>query len=396
MKKILKNRRGTTLLETLIALTLLGILITATLNLMNEQMRAFNTGASGADAMQNLRYAMSVLEKDMAPLGTNVSNEQPFLVYADSNVVAFNADYLSNVANDPLAVYVDTTANNLIASSVTKPRRFTIPMSSPAFLYPDTTYKMGASDSPAETIIFYFVTDATTPRADDYMLARKINDQPAEMIASGVLKLSGLPFFQYMERITPVSGLPFVQPVTAASLPLRHTRPLHGAVNDTGSFANIDRLRSIRVNFRVTDNQPGAKERIYPAARTLWFANAGIKIKQTCGDEPIMGSPAFTALPVVVDGVHGIQLDWNTAADELGGERDVIRYVIYRDTLNQPLSSPYLSIPSGNPLFSYQHVDYDIDPAKTYYYYIAAQDCTPTLSSVFRAAPFPVMTPIVF
>jgi hypothetical protein len=393
MKRTVKARPGTTLLETLIALTLLGILITATLNLMNEQLRAFNTGATGADALQNLRYAMSVLEKDMAPLGTNVAPEQPFLVYADSNVVAFNADYVSNIANDPLAVYVDTSANFLIASSVTKPRRYAIPMSNPVFMYPDTTYKMGASDSPAETIVFYFVPDATTPRADDYQLARKVNDQPAELIASNVLKLPGLPFFQYMERITPVSGTPFVQPVLPASLPLRHSRPLHGAVNDTGSFANIDRLRSIRVNFRVTDNQPTGKERIYPAARTLWFANAGIKIKQTCGDEPLMSGVGFLATNVVVDGVYGIQLDWVASIDEGAGEKDVIRYVIYKDTLNQPLSSPYLSIPSGSASATYQHVDYDIMPSTTYHYYIAAQDCTPSLSSVYKAAPFPITTP---
>ena len=222
MKKTMKSRAGTTLLETLVALTLLGALITATLSLMDEQMRAFNVGAAQVDALQNLRFAVGVLEKDMAPLGTNVGPDQPFLVYADTNVVSFNADYLSNVLNDPFSVYVDTSATTLFTSSVTRPRRFTIPGSSPAFLYPDTTYKLGGVDSPAETITFFFQLDGATARTDDYQLMRKVNDQTPDMIASGVLKLTGFPFFQYMERITPLSGQPFVQAVPAASLPLRH------------------------------------------------------------------------------------------------------------------------------------------------------------------------------
>ena len=68
------------------------------------------------------------------------------------------------------------------------------------------------------------------------------------------------------------------------------------------------------MNFRITDDQPGSKERIYPAARTLWFANAGIKIKMTCGDEPILGTISFAAANVVVDGVNAIALTWNAAS----------------------------------------------------------------------------------
>lgn len=384
MKQTIESRSGTTLLETLVALTLLGALITATLSLMSDQMRAFNSGAMQGDALQNLRYSMSELEKDLAPLGTNIGPDQPFLVYVDTNVVAFNADYLSKVANDAFAVYVDTSASALIATAVDKPRRFQIPLSSPAFFYPDTSYKVGGVNSSAETIIFYFQLDASTTRADDYTLVRKVNDQPADLIASGILKLTGFPFFQYMELITPVSGLPFVQPVT--TLPRGHSRPLHGAVNDTGSFAHIDRVRSIRVNFRVTDSQPGAAERIYAAARTLWFANAGIKIKSTCGDEPLLGLIGFTAAPVVVDGVPAIRLTWSQASDEAAGEQDVIRYVIYRNTVFGPVTDPYLSIPPTGSA-TYEHLDYNISPLTTYYYSIAAQDCTPSLSGIQNALP---------
>jgi hypothetical protein len=147
MKQLLKARLGTTLLETLVALTLLGALITLTLSLMDDQMRTFNSGTTQGDAVQNLRYALSELEKDLAPLGTNIGPDQPYLIYADTHLVAFNADFVSDVANDPYAVYVDTAAPTAIAGSVTKPRRFQIPLTT--FFYPDTTYKVGASNSPA-------------------------------------------------------------------------------------------------------------------------------------------------------------------------------------------------------------------------------------------------------
>lgn len=380
---VARARSGFTLLETLVALTLLGVLITLTLRALDDQVRLFREGTTSADALQNARFSMSVLEKDLATVGTNIAPEQPFLVYADTHVVVFNADYTSPVANDPFAVFIDTTATQEIAAAVTAARRFQIPRTT-AF-YPDTTYRLGAQNSPAETITFYFEPDTSTTRTDDYQLMRKVNDQPADAIAQGILRIPNTPFFEYIRRITPLNAPPFLQTAAVSSLPLRHTARLHGSPADTGRVSAIDSVRAIRVSYRVTDNRPGARERTYNTGRTIWFANAGMAVKQTCGDEPIAGTLNFAATPGIFDDNLGVRLTWTAATDETTGEQDVIRYIIYRANGPGPVTDPYLSIPAGSA--SYTYIDFNVEFGSTYYYSIAAQDCTPRLSEVQNALP---------
>ena len=81
-----------------------------------------------------------------------------------------------------------------------------------------------------------------------------------------------------------------------------------------------------------------------------------------------------------------IALTWGPATDETTGERDVVRYVIYRRGVNDPTwGSPYLSIPSGQPQYTY--ADGAVTPNETYFYALAAQDCTPSLSDLVQAGP---------
>jgi prepilin-type N-terminal cleavage/methylation domain-containing protein len=376
----LKNRPGMSLAEMLIALTIFGILFAATLGFLDQQTRVFTKGTTQMEALQNLRYSLSALEKDLNTVGSNLTAEQPFLIYADTHVVAFNADFSSNVAGDPYAVYVDTAMNDLMANAVLKANRFTIPRTS--VMYPDTNYFASGENSHAETIIFYFEPDLSTPRQDDYLLFRKVNNQPSDLIARSLLKQPGRPFFEYHWKIV-TSGITSFQPVPAAQLPLRHTIPNHGSVGDTAFFAWVDQIRAIKVNFRATDNTPAPNERVYTAARTIALPNAGQTVKKTCGDEPLLGGGInFVAQRVPLGGgKFGAQLTWNRATDEGGGERDVVRYVIYRAVgAPGPYTEPYLSIPAGNT--SYSYTDADVTPLVNYYYAIAVQDCTPSLSSI--------------
>lgn len=378
-----RARAGFTLLEMLVSLTLLGVLITFTLQALDDQVRLFREGTTSADALQSARFSMSVLEKDLATVGTNIAPEQPFLVHADTHVVVFNADYTSATENDPFAIYVDTAAAPEIAFAVTAARRFQIPRTN--YFYPDTTYRLGQQTSPAETITFYFEPDTSTSRTDDYQLMRKVNDQPPDAIGQGILRIPNTPFFEYIRRIEPPSASPFLQSAAVSSLPLRHTARLHGSAADTGRVSAIDSVRAIRVAFRVTDDRPGSQQRTYDVARTIWFANAGMATKQTCGDEPIAGTLNFSASPVVSGGTIGVELTWDAATDETSGERDVIRYIIYRANGPGPVSDPYLSIPAGSTTYTY--TDFNVELGSTYYYSIAAQDCTPRLSQVQNALP---------
>jgi hypothetical protein len=79
-------------------------------------------------------------------------------------------------------------------------------------------------------------------------------------------------------------------------------------------------------------------------------------------------------------------LRWNAAVDEAGGERDVTRYVIFRRLVTDlAWGDPYLSIPpAGAPTYLYN--DGAVTSGATYVYGLAAQDCTPTNSSLASSA----------
>ena len=382
MTTLLSARRaGMTIVEMLVALVVFGTVFAITLGTLNEQLRTFTNGQRQLDAAQYLRFTLGTLEKDLPTTGSNVTSDQPFLVYGDTLAVALNADLLSHIANDVYAVYVDSSAPAVATMSVPRARRFTIPTSS--FQYPDTTYRSGLALSPAETIIFYFQPDTASARADDYVLYRQINDLGPELVARNVLRADSAPFFRYHRVNVPASGPAFLDSIPMSWLPLRHTVPLHSSVGDTLPLNRIDQVRAIEINFRVTDARPGPQERIYSVKRHVTLPNAGKAFKKVCGDEPLLGSIAFVTAPFVdpLTADTLVRLTWNAAVDETAGEKDVMRYIVWRDTAVFAMAGdPYLSIPAGSA--SYQFDDTDVVAGGKYYYALAAQDCTPSLSSL--------------
>lgn len=377
--KTFRNRRGFSLVETLVAMILFVLVLGTTLSVMDDQVRAMTGGVAEVRATQYLRFAFGLLERELPFTGSNAAAHQPFLVYADSMTLAFNADLVSDQANDPSAVYSDTLAPAAAVWEVQQANKFTIPGT--GWAYPDTTYRVGGILSPAETIVYVFRADSSTSRTDDYVLYRKVNHLAPEMVARNLLKVQGQPFFRFYRHIVPASGLPYLLEVPKDSLPLRHTQPVHLAATDTGKLAKIDRIRAVRVAFRTTDERPGSKERIYSAARTITLPNAGITAKKTCGDEPIIGNNSFSSAWGVVDTDTVVQLTWNPAVDETAGEEDVIRYVLWRSTAGSAgAGDPYLSIPSGAG--SYAYTDALVNPGTTYYYALGVQDCSPSMSTL--------------
>jgi prepilin-type N-terminal cleavage/methylation domain-containing protein len=385
------NRAGFTLAEVLLAMALFGGLVAVTLKVLNQQVRTFYNGSNEADAAQNLRFTLSVLEKHASNVGAGVPGGQPQFVYGDSMLIALNADWMSRIPGDQFAVNVDTTMPLLAVTALTKARRFTFPGTS--FAYPDTNYNVGAQNSPAETILFWFALDGSTPDPNDYILWRQVNDQQSEIVARGLLRPSTGRFFRYLRHTTPVSGSARMDSVPTSWLPLRHLRPIHAAKDDTATFARIDSVRAIQVAFRATDGMPAPKTRTWELSRVITLPNAGKDVERTCGDDPILQSGVnFTAMDTVdAFGTHSTILRWNASVDEATGEKDVVEYVLWRSNTSfimSALGDPYISVPAGNT--SYEYIDGAVLPLTPYYYALGAQDCTPKLSNI-RALTTPVM-----
>jgi prepilin-type N-terminal cleavage/methylation domain-containing protein len=375
----LPDERGLTLLEMLIALLVFSFVLAGALAFLRAQGRSFSLGSQRVAMLQNARFAFDELEKDLRTAGAGAPDIQPPLIYLGGSVVAFNANYLTNTPGDVFAVYYNPDAPNGSTDAVGLAQRFTIPLTS--VIYPDTNYLEGVVNSASETITFYFGPDSTTPRTDDYVLYRQINNLTPELVSRNLLQTGATPFFQYYWQPV-VVGVASVAQVPNASLPWRHTVPIHMALADTGLAARIDSVKAVQVSFTVTNGLTGSAERRRALSRYIRLPNVGLASRQSCGDGPILG----TGLSASWNSGGGVDLRWNAAVDEAGGERDVTRYVIFRRLVTDlAWGDPYLSIPpAGTPTYLYN--DGAVTSGVTYVYGLAAQDCTPTNSSLAASA----------
>jgi hypothetical protein len=350
---------------------------------MTVQHKAFLKGSDRLMTLQNLRYAYQTLEIDLTTLGSNVPAEQPAMVLADVDVIAFTGDYTSNLANDVSAVYIDSDAPNGLVQAP----RVTINMPNSSFAWPDTIYEApGGTPSMTELIIYFFEPDVTTARADDYVLKRQVNDALPEVLARNLLKQGSTPFFRYFGERRYTSQIPELDSIPDGDLPVFHSAVLHGSTANTATSARGDSIRAVRVSFRSTNGRPGADEWFADLSRVIDLPSAGFGIVMTCGDEPILGSP-LTVQVVSPDPLEPpiVRLAWLPATDESVGEKDVIRYVLYRRPVPNTgdWGDPFLSIPAGAASYTYE--DATVQVGSTYQYAHAAQDCTPSLSPLSQA-----------
>jgi prepilin-type N-terminal cleavage/methylation domain-containing protein len=368
---------GFTLVELLVALVVFSAVMAGTLSFLRSQGRAMSLGGDRMNAVQNLQFALTTMQQRLRAAGANLPDAQPAIVYAGPNVVAFNADYATNLPNDPFAVYYDPDVPAGAVTALTKAQRITLPLTAAG--YPDTSYTTGGINSPAETIIFFLAPDSTTARVDDYILYEQVNGGPAAMVSRNIIGSPGTVYFDYY-RLARVGGTISLDSVPAARLPLRHSVPIHLAPADTGAAAIIDSIRGIRVTLTVTNGQSGAAERRYTLVRFMELPNVGIATRQTCGDAPMLGTTLTATRITQLDGTSAVRLTWNPATDEYGGEKDVVQYVVWRKPITDVTwGTPYLSLPAGSPTYAYD--DAAVASGVTYQYQLAAVDCTPSSST---------------
>src|SRR5690606_35960298 len=291
----------------------------------------------------------------------------------------------TNTAGDPSAVYYDPDAPAGTVMALMQADQIEIPLSN--FDYPSTTYlQPDGSNSPAELLIFFFRPDSTTPRLDDYVLLRQVNNGAPELVARNLLRSAdGRPFFQYFRLVSTSSGVQ-VDSVLASALPLAHSAAEHLSAADVGAAAVIDSIRGVRVSLASTDGgSAGAGELVRSVSRIVWMRNAGLAQLKVCGSAPLFAS-LLTAQVRDDQGEPVVEIAWTPSVDEASGEQDVIRYIVWRRLAGEATwGDPYLSVPAGAA--SYAHTDRTVVLGESYEYAVAAQDCTPTLSSAVTVGP---------
>lgn len=373
----LRDRAGLTLVELLVALLIAALIVTAAMDFVRQQGDALRLGQNLMNVTQNYRFAMNTLGRELRTLGAGTEAGQPLLVFASADAIAFNADLVASVPT-LTAVYVEPDAPTAATGILPRARRITMPGSS--WTYPDTTYPNPAGlPGEAETIVFSFEADATTARTDDFVLMRRVNDQTPTVVARNLLRNGTRPFFEYLRIGADANGTSRLETVPAGSLPLRHTAALHGGEADVGPAAAIDAVRAVRISVTATNGRTGAREERRSAVRVVQMPNAGIIKLSSCGEVPQLGT-SLGATIVTSNGQRAVRLSWGRATDESAGERDVLRYVLFkRPAAATEWGPPFLSLPAGAP--SYAHVDEAVEVGQSYSYTLAAQDCTPALSA---------------
>jgi prepilin-type N-terminal cleavage/methylation domain-containing protein len=374
MRNTMRNERGMTLIELLIAMTVFLIVLGGVVKAIGSQSQGFRKGSDELGILQNLRYGIDQVEQDLRLAGGNVANRQPIVVYAGANAFAFNADIQSNVAGDISAVYIDVDALAGEVQGWPMAGATVIPGSSPSFTYPLADYVNNA----AETVMFWFTADTSTTRADDFVLMRRVNARPEEVLMRNILQPTTGNFFKYWYNFTPAVGDQTLDSVPTAWYPLSHSAAVHGSLPDTGVLTRVDLVRATELRYRVTNGSTGSAERIRSTNAMLVMPNSGFKKLSTCGDTPIFGK----AVTAAWDATNSeIDLSWAISVDELSGEGDVIRYLVWRragavGTWGDPISA---LAASGAANYSFQ--DTQVSSGVSYTYAVSAQDCTPALST---------------
>ena len=377
---------GFTLIELMLTMVILSTVMGATIAIFQSQTRSFRLGGEQMDLFQNMRYAVSTIDRVLRTTGAGVANQQPMFIYGGDNVVAFNANYTHNL-QDNCAVNVnpDTPPGSFeimpVASAYQLPNT--------GFTYPAMTY--AATACLAETVVFYFRLDSsTTDVLDDFVLMQRVNAMPAQRVARNIMAFPGRPFFQYFVHpvtmvVPPAARDSNVIAGVAGSgivLPIVHGVAVHGSVADmpgdpSNSFL-ADSVKAVRINLRVSNGRTGADQRVRDISTTVSLPNNGLVQLKACGNPPmLLGALAVT--PNAVGDPPSVTLQWPASFDEASGETDINQYNVYRRLLAEPFGSALLTIPAGQPP-PYVLVDNGVDAGADYVYAVGAQDCTPSES----------------
>jgi prepilin-type N-terminal cleavage/methylation domain-containing protein len=362
-----RDRRGFTLLELMISITLLGVVLALTVPFFRTQVQAFGNVAGRDEASQNARYGVSMMDRELRVVGIGVVDPQPMIVQAAPNAVTFNVDLVSRVATDAAAAYYDPDEDPNAVVALSRAAKITLPLST--FQYPDSNYFQAAGEpSAAETISFWVAPDPDPLAKGSNILYRRVNNLPPTVVAKSIALPTGEPVFRYFKADT----LGQLIEIPQTMLPIYHSAAIHNSKADTLPSALTDSIRVIRVRLSGIYVDRNGKKSIRPIETGVRIMNAGLLHFATCGDPPIFAS-AITAVATVLPSTK-VVVSWNSSVDQSAGEKDVEQYSIYRRKDTDPaFTEPLVSIPSGSATYSF--TDTQVASGDRWVYGVAARDC---------------------
>jgi prepilin-type N-terminal cleavage/methylation domain-containing protein len=362
------SRPGMTLIEIMIAMVMMALVLGAAMSFFIGQSRSYTAAANAFNQVQNVRFGADLLDQHLRAAGANTTSGQPPLVYLSNSAFSFNADYAS-ADSGTTAIYYTPGAPTLETQGVLAADQFDLPGVAPTYVYPTVDYAIAPGiPSPAELITFWFQIDSTATEPGVYALYREVNNGTIEAVVRNILP-DTVPFFQYMKLVTnPVTGLQSLTTVTQPELPASYTSTLM-----------IDSIRAVVVTYRVTNGDTGSAQRIQSFSLTSALPNLAAPALETCGNAP-QPVPSVTAAASGSPGMDSVSVTWPPSPDEWGGQRDIMRYIVWRRlATDSTWNAPFTSEPNGQ--LSYTFVDLTAPDGVGVEYAVSAQDCTPSFST---------------
>lgn len=358
----LRPRRGFTLPEVMLSLTIMLIVMGAAVSFFRIQVRAVESGTGRLDAVQNLRYVQNIIDRELRLAGG--IQGQPLLVMAHPMAVVFNVNLVTRNSGDRGAVYYNPDADSLGTEGFEPSRARALPLV--ARNYPSAAYvDEGGNRSAAETIAYFLRADASTGRNDIYTLFRRVNDRDSTVVARNIqVPTDTVYFFRYWR--TDATGA--LNAIPNASLPLYW--------DDASRLADSVRVVDMRINSWYRDTRAN-KDVIRSINTSTKLLNAGLLQQATCGSPPLPARSVVATLVYDVSGIPSyVRVTWDASQEEAGGEKDVALYMIQRRAAGT--SDPWVTLANlpANGSASYTYDDHDL-VSGNWTWAIVAQDCSP-------------------
>ncbi len=212
MPRRIPPRRGVTLVEIIVAMTLTLAVFAITLPFVRVQTRALGANAGRLDAEQIARYAQRAIDSELRL--ADADSGQPLIVYAGPMGISFNVNLLAIDTTDPGALAVNPGADSSATEAWRVADAAPIPLTARNYPPVDYTDADGAP-SRKETVSYFLHPDTVTGRSDIYVLYRRVNARDSVQVVRGVHVPGDSAFFSYLQ----MSGGTLV-PIVSSALPL--------------------------------------------------------------------------------------------------------------------------------------------------------------------------------
>src|SRR5579862_2619097 len=331
-----RRQAAFTLVEMMVAMTLLTLIGAAALSFFIRQTRAITMTAGRLDAQQNVSFALDELDHDVRVAGVGLGLRQPMMIEANAYALTFNADLVTrDTASVTAASYYDPSVPDSLALALTPAHQVQYPLS--GVIYPDSTYLQATGVlSNAETISYWVTPDSTTARPDDYLLLRRVNSAPATVVARGLVFPTGAPAFRYyMPGTTTNSRVEVTAP----------TLPLYFKEGNLGADTMLAKLSEVRVQIQAVYKDPLGQDVYRSVNEYIPLLNAGLLHVAECGLPP---QAPTTITPTAWPAGDSIEVAWPASNDELAGQHDVKSYSVYRRVGSSgSWGTPIYTVPSA-------------------------------------------------